>query len=279
MGIEPGEEALPADDWGKRFEEARAHFPQVVLDEASFRAHLDRLGHARPPYFADAYLAAACRSGDASAVRALDEHFISKVRDVARRVDRSETFATELAQQVRIRLLVREGDAAPRIGRYTGEVPLSAWIRVIALRLAFNAKRGAKGGRAESEMEDLAMAEEDPETEYLRAQYREVFKDSFRETLGGLSKDDRTILRLHYVDGVNIDGIGRIFQVHRATVARWLVRIRADVLAGAKRRLAARVGAEADEAESVVAALAGEIDITLSRALGSVTAGGLGEGR
>lgn len=166
---------------------------------------------------------------------------------------------------------MRAGEAPPRIARYTGEVPLSAWARVIALRLAFNAKRG-KRGSAEAAGEAPSAALDDPEVEYLRAQYREPFARAFEAALAGLPKDDRTVLRLHYVDGANIDGIGRIFQVHRATVARWLVRIRSDVLARAKTLLAEQVGAELDEAGSVMGALAAEVDVTLSRVLGAVSA-------
>jgi RNA polymerase sigma-70 factor (ECF subfamily) len=70
---------------------------------------------------------------------------------------------------------------------------------------------------------------------------------------------------------VNIDGIGRVYQVHRATVARWLVRIRGDVLVAAKKLLAESLGAELEEAESVIGVLAGEVDLTLSRALGRAT--------
>jgi RNA polymerase sigma-70 factor, ECF subfamily len=250
-------------------EQAHARWPLIKLEAPAFKEHLARLGRVVPAYPLDAYLAAACAAGNVAAVRVLEEELISRIPDVIRRVDRSAAFAADLSQQVRIRLLVRDGDTPPRIARYTGEVPLSAWIRVVALRLAYNAKRGTKPSRD-------ALAEEatsnDPELEYLRGQYRETFVRSFKEALGALPKDDRTVLRLHYVDGVNIDGIGRIFQVHRATVARWLVRIRADVLTRAKVLLAEHVGADVDEAESVVAALAGEVDFTLSRALGGVSA-------
>jgi RNA polymerase sigma-70 factor (ECF subfamily) len=274
---ESNAEASEAGDVERWTEEARARWPLIQLGAVAFQDHLARLGRGTPAFPVDAYLAAACAAGDAAAVRALEEEFIARVPDVARRVDAAPVFASDLSQQVRIRLLVREGDASPpRIARYTGEVPLSAWIRVIALRLAFNAKRGAKAasGQAPEEERPAEGAAPDPEVEYLRAQYRESFARSFKDALGGLSKDDRTILKLHYVDGVNIDGIGRIFQVHRATVARWLVRIRADVLARAKARLAEHVGAEPDEAESVVAALVGEVDFTLSRALGAVSVDG-----
>jgi RNA polymerase sigma-70 factor (ECF subfamily) len=250
-------------------EEARGRWPGVTLGEAEFRAYLQRLGLSAPHFPADTYLAAACATGNREAVRALEGECISRVPDVLRRVDGRADFAADICQQLRIRLLVTDDDAPPRIARYTGEVPLAAWTRVIALRLAFNAKRGAKavGGEPKEGEGDAAIA--DPELDYLRAQYREPFARAFQSALGGLSKDDRTILRLHYVDGVNIDGIGRIFQVHRATVARWLVRIRSDMLARAKVLLAEQVGAELDEAESLMGALAAEIDLTLSRVLRS----------
>jgi RNA polymerase sigma-70 factor (ECF subfamily) len=274
---ESNAEASGEGDLPRWIGQARERWPLIKLEPAAFKEHLERLGRPAPAFPVDTYLAAACAVGDGAAVRALEEEFISRVPDVVRRIDGSSVFAADLSQQVRIRLLVREGDAPPRIARYTGEVPLSAWIRVIAVRLAFNAKRGTKVNREERpEMEGAA---EDPEVEYLRGQYRDTFVRSFKDALGGLSKDDRTVLRLHYVDGVNIDGIGRIFQVHRATVARWLVRIRADVLARAKVRLAEHVGAEMDEAESVVAALAGEVDFTLSRALGGVSVDGRAGGK
>jgi RNA polymerase sigma-70 factor (ECF subfamily) len=250
-------------------EEARGRWPLIGLGAADFRRHLEKLERPAPAFPADTYLAAACAAGDAAALRALDDEFVARVPDAIRRVDPSPAFTADVCQGLRIRLLVRENDAPPRIARYTGDVPLSAWMRVIALRLALNAKRGPKrAGNDEGEVEDAAM--DDPEIEYLRGQYREPFALAFKGALASLSKDDRTVLCLHYVDGVNIDGIGRIFQVHRATIARRLVRIRSDVLARAKSLLAERVGAELDEAASVMGALAAEIDLTLSRALRAV---------
>ena len=261
------------EDVARWVEQARARWPLIKLEARDFGEHLAHLGRALPSYPLDAYLAAACAAGDVAAVRVLEEELIARVPDVIRRVDGSAAFTSELTQQLRIRLLVRDGDVPPRIARYTGEVPLSAWIRVVALRLAYNAKRGTKPLRDDP---PEGESSNDPELEYLRAQYRDTFVRSFKDSLAALPKDDRTVLRLHYVDGVNIDGIGRIFQVHRATVARWLVRIRADVLSRAKVLLAEHVGADVEEAESVVVALAGEVDFTLSRALGAVSADGRG---
>jgi RNA polymerase sigma-70 factor (ECF subfamily) len=253
---------------GRWIEEARGKWPHVALGEPDFRRYLTALGVSVLAFPNDAYLAAASAAGDVAALRALEEEYFSQVPGMLRRIDGSPEFAANVCQLLRIRLLVGEDGAPPRIARYTGEVPMGAWIRVIALRLALNAKRGAKTNREDaSDAEPMSLSTDDPEVEYLRAHYRDTFVRSFHGALASLPKDDRTILRLHYVDGVNIDGIGRIFQVHRATIARWLVRIRADVLERSKALLAEQVGAELDEAESVLGVLAGEVDLTLSRVL------------
>jgi RNA polymerase sigma-70 factor (ECF subfamily) len=251
--------------------EAHVKWPLVALGADDFRRHLERLERPAPVFPIDTYLAAACAAGDAAALRAFDEDLVARIPGVVRRVDASPAFAAEICQELRIRLFVGDADLPPRIARYTGEVPLSAWLRVIALRLAFNAKRGKKEGTSDAGEPSLGIAD-DAEIDYLRGQYREPFERALDAALAALPKDDRTILRLHYVDGVNIDGIGRIFQVHRATVARWLVRIRSDVLARAKASLAQQVGADLDEAASVMGALVGEIDVTLSRVLGAISA-------
>jgi RNA polymerase sigma-70 factor, ECF subfamily len=251
--------------------EARRRWPDVALDEEGFRRHVEKLGRPTTRFPADTFLAGACASGDPAALRALDQEIIARVPEGLRRIDASPAFLAEVCQKLRIRLLVREGEDPPRIARYTGEVPLAAWVRVVALRLALNAKRDEKGAPTHDDAAFATTASGDPEMEQLRGLYRDAFGRAFREALGSLPKDDRTVLRLHYLDGVNIEGIGRIFGVHRATVARWLVRIRREALTRAKEALARDLGAEVEEAASVIGALAGEVDVTLSKALGSVS--------
>jgi RNA polymerase sigma-70 factor (ECF subfamily) len=264
-------EPSAGEDLSRWLTEARLRWPLIGLDAASFERHLARVGRTAPVFPTDAYLAAACAERDPHALRAFEDEIMARVPDMLRRVDGSAAFAADIGQQVRIRLLMADGDAPARIARYTGEVPLGAWVRVIALRLAFNAKRAAGGRTSESDEHIDEAAALDPEAEMLRQQYRDAFVRAFEGALTSLPKDDRTILRLHYKDGVNIDGIGRVYQVHRATVARWLVRIRADVLTKAKELLAEDLGAEIDEAASVMGILAGEVEVTLSRVLGKRT--------
>jgi RNA polymerase sigma-70 factor (ECF subfamily) len=246
--------------------DARARWPRIALDADAFAKHLASLDRAAPTFAVDVYLAAACAADDLAALRVLDDEIIARVPSMVRRFDVAPAFGDEMAQAVRVRLLVKEADAGPRIARFNGDVPLAAWVRVVALRLALNAKRG--GGTASPPDDRVLGATDDPELGYLRARYKEPFTRAFGEALAALGDDDRTILRLHYVDGLNIDGIGRIYGVHRATVARWLARIRSEVLEAARVRLAMELGADADEAESVIGVLGGDLEMTLSRVLG-----------
>jgi RNA polymerase sigma-70 factor (ECF subfamily) len=262
--------AMDAEELEASIAEARRRWPTVRLDAPAFSAHCDRVASGRPRFAAETYLAAACAAGDPGALQALDDEIVARVPAMIRTIDPSATFASEVRQRLRVRLLVGEEGAPPRIGRYTGEVPLAAWIRVIAVRLAVNAKRGPSSGDDPEAADGVAsLMRDDPEVDFLRTQYREPFRRAFERALSALPRDDRTVLRLHYLDGVNIEGIGKVFGVHRATVARWIVRIRADVLRSARELLAESLGAELAEADSLIGALVEDLDVTLSRVLES----------
>jgi len=49
---------------------------------------------------------------------------------------------------------------------------------------------------------------------------------------------ERTLLRMPLVDRLNIDRLGVIYRVNRATVARWLVAIRRRLFEEVRRELA-----------------------------------------
>ena len=83
-----------------------------------------------------------------------------------------------------------------------------------------------------------------------------------------LTAREKTILRMHFLDSMNIDALGTVFQVHRATVARWLVSIRTHVLHDVRRRLSLDLGASSSEAQSLVRLLRSEVQVSIQRILG-----------
>jgi RNA polymerase sigma-70 factor (ECF subfamily) len=134
--------------------------------------------------------------------------------------------AEEIKQQMRCGLLVASPGQPPRITQYTGQGHLRHWVRVIALR---DARRAMRKERRQPLAEDdqllaLATPAENPELAHLKRLYREEFKAAFTHALESLSSRERNMLRYRYFENLNIDQIGVLFHVHRATIARWLSR-------------------------------------------------------
>jgi RNA polymerase sigma-70 factor (ECF subfamily) len=216
---------------------AHAAWPDVEMDDAVFIAHLARhLARQADPArslaatrAADLYLACACASGDAAALRAFERTHLSQVPLFVAHLGLSPVMVDELVQGLRTKLLVRGEDALPKIADYTAEI--------------------------------------DPELDFLKVRYRAEFRAAFYETLRNLGIDERNVLRFHYMDGLTIDEIGAAYGVHRATVARWLARAREDVLEKTRRALSERLKVDTQEAASVIALIQSRLEVSLARLL------------
>ena len=78
------------------------------------------------------------------------------------------------------------------------------------------------------------------------------------------------MLRLRLLDGLNIDQIGGIYGVHRATVARWIASAREQVLAGTRRELENMLDISDSEFDSLVKLVQSRIDLSISQFLQTV---------
>ena len=75
------------------------------------------------------------------------------------------------------------------------------------------------------------------------------------------------MLRSQTIDGLSIDQIGALYQVHRATAARWVQQAKSSLLDALREELAKRLGESHDACDSVVALVRSRIDLSLERAL------------
>ena len=147
--------------------------------------------------------------------------------------------------------------------------------RVCALRLALDLKMSpevAKRGDNQA-LDALVGGANIGETVLDAEQHREAFREALQEALAMLTAREKTILRLHFLDGMNIDALGKVFQVHRATVARWLVSIRTRVLDDVRKRLSLDLGASSSEAQSLVRLLRSEVQLSIRRILSDEPSG------
>jgi RNA polymerase sigma-70 factor, ECF subfamily len=237
---------------------AQGAWPGVVVAPDVFVRHLaarlpegsDRVTAIGALHGSDLYLACACAAGDVAALEALDKNFFARVPLYVARFDKAPAFTDEVVQRLRERVLVRSApDQPPRIASYTGQGPLAAWLRVASVRIALGLRRPP-----EDEIDDqrVARSQRDPEMALMKARYGRELNDAFRETLTALGSDERTALRLHYIDGLTIEEIAALYKMGRTTAARWLARCRAGILEETRRRVAERLDLDPHEVKSLM---------------------------
>src|SRR5206468_7111645 len=93
------------------------------------------------------------------------------------------------------------------IARYRGRAPLGAWLHVTVIRLAVDVAALPTSAATEVDLFEFVAPEQTPELETARKQYHDRFRAALEESFRSLGARDKTILRLHVVDGLNIDAI------------------------------------------------------------------------
>ena len=217
-------------------------------------------------HVADLYLACACAHGVPDALAVLEREHLARVREFAASVDASPAFVQELTQQLRARLLVAAPDRPARIATYAGRGSLGGWIRVAAVRLARDIARGDRDAARPVAVDAAAV---DPELGYLKRAYGEAVSRAVQDALAALDEQSRTLLKLHYIDGVSIEKVGVAFGgKSRATSARMLAAARMALMRGIRARLVDVIGVREDEADSLLAFVRSRLDVSLGRAFG-----------
>lgn len=225
---------------------ARAAWPTLAWDERDYVAWLTASaapGEVRLEAMdaGEVVLCWAAGNGDPEALRLFDEHYISQVAPALRRFGDSAAFVDEIAQRVRIKLLVaRVGGVAP-IATYAFGGSLAGLVRVAAVREALSVRRGDKPAAPVEALDELA-GEQDPELRALKTRYAAEFERAFVAAVSELSSRDRHLLRLSLSVRASIDDIARIYQTHRATAARWLNAARDALAANTRRHLQVTLG-------------------------------------
>lgn len=250
------------------FDLARCAWPGVGLAREAFEAVLSRAGAIPAERLGDLYLAAACAAGDAAACDVLEKSFVVPALEALARRERDPAKVDEVGQALRIRLLVGDDTRPPRIAEYAGRGALAGWVKVVTARLHADHHRGASSQRSRDveELEALAVG---VDIEAARREHRDVVERALRETLSALSRRDRTLLRMAYVEGIPQARIAAMHGVDKATVSRWLAALRGRVADEAMARAADAVGATHDEVRSLFALLASSLDVGMASLLAS----------
>jgi RNA polymerase sigma-70 factor (ECF subfamily) len=243
--------------------QARAAWPEVEVPDDAFASYL--LARASGAdlsmlHVRDLYLACGCSRGNAQALAIFDRDFAAPLASIVARGGSPEHVGAEVAQRLRERLLVRDGARPPRITEYAGKGSLAGWLRVAAVREASKVQRHERVHASLRPDEPPPAAT--PEEAAIRARYGEAFNAAFRDAFRMLPAAERVVLRLHFAEGLNLDGLAVALGFSRATAGRRLVDARARLRDETMRLLGDRLAAPPDEIASVLAALRSRLEIT-----------------
>lgn len=175
----------------------------------------------------DIWLCAALADGVDEAVRVFEERLGPEIDRTLLRFSLSEDQRTELAQSIRVHLLVPTAKSPPRIALYRGWGSLEGWTRTVSARLALNALRTGKATRPVECTPDLVGTS--PEFAALKASRRQLFLQALGDAFRTLDPRQRTLLRLRYLEGVQANALAGSYDVHESTMSRWLAGARAEL--------------------------------------------------
>jgi RNA polymerase sigma-70 factor (ECF subfamily) len=246
--------------------EAARLWPEILVDSEAFIAHARDLEVTESRLDAngrDLYLAFACLQGQRAALTVLEREYVLPLSPVIGRVNSAPDFVAEVRQLVLERLLM---GTQPRIARYAATGPLGAWLRVMMLRVALN---HTKASRRREEVLAEAVADVSVPAGSENHAYREVVILALVSSIAALQPRERSVLRLHYVEALNIDRIGALYGVHRATVARWLANARAKILEQVEERVRTDLQLTPSEVRSVLGNVRSQLGVSLARLLRS----------
>ena len=249
-----------------------AAWPGVRVDEAAFSSYLAARAKddGSSEHATDLYVACACALGDARAIGAVDERYLAGLTAHLIRRGFAADLADDVVQAMRERLFVRADEAAPKIVEYSGRGSLLSWLRVTAARAASNVRRDANNrARISEEATDVAVPPLDQEMAVIVNRYGPVLHDALRGAFDSLAPEERSVLRLHFEQGLSLEAVARILSLSRATVGRRMLSGRQRVLAAMLATLGDQLSASPDEIMSILGVLRSKLDVSLAPLLRS----------
>ena len=215
---------------------------------------------------ADLLLAVAALAGDKPAIETLEKTIRHAIRPVLLRRLRSDAVRIDEASQhtvVKV-LFGEEAGRQPRLGGYAARGPLTAWVRMVAVRVALDAvSKDAPEDVDSSLVEAALVSSEDPEMRVVLTRYAPIVTEAIRAAVNLLTDRERTLLCWSMVNRLSIDQIGSIYGCHRSTANRWIQAATQQLIKLAEQQFATRAGASTTDFYSLWRAMPAYMEETL----------------
>jgi RNA polymerase sigma-70 factor (ECF subfamily) len=189
----------------------------------------------------DLCLATACAKGDDAAWEDFFREYRSYLVSIARTMTQDAGAAEQLADSTFAELYGLRESGGARISKfsfYSGRGSLRGWLRAVVFQLSADHHRQSSRLVQTDEPEDmdrLAQAAEKPERrvapdlEFVRERYSDAVAQALRRAMSDLEPRERLLLAYYYYDEMTLRQIGQLFDVHEATISRWLTKVQKRV--------------------------------------------------
>ncbi len=114
------------------------------------------------------------------------------------------------------------------------------------------------------EAANLSAHRLDPLKDVLHLRYRALMKDSLKLAMQALDARERRLLRMHFLDAMSLEAIGKIYGKNRCTVVRWLEATRKKIIAESLRVIQGQTKLSKAEAESLIGLLGSQLSVGIS---------------
>jgi RNA polymerase sigma-70 factor (ECF subfamily) len=245
--------------------DGRSVWPDLEVDPEAFVRHIaERIPGDVPLrealetlHTGDLYLACGCLLQSPRAIAHFDSSFIARISSGA-------GSDGEIAQGLRVRMLVGVDGQLPKIASYAGRGPLSAWVRVSAARLAVDIHRNEHEPAVDPAW-PVRGVPLDPELLYVKDRYGEEFGKALESAFSKLTTRIRTILQLYFLEGVGAAQIAQSYGTSTRTVQRWIATAQGEIVDEVRAVMSKRYQLSNSQLDSLFGAVETEMVAALRR--------------
>jgi RNA polymerase sigma-70 factor (ECF subfamily) len=223
----------------------------------------------------DLCLGLACAKGDEKAWEDFYRDYRGYLINISRTMTQDAGAAEQLADSTFAELYGLRESEGQRISKFTfysGRGSLRGWLRAVVFQLSADSHRQTSRfvqTEEPDDMERLAHAAEStqntPTTEiaFIRERYKTAATDALRQAIGALDGRERLLLAYYYYDELTLKEIAQMFDVHEATVSRWITKVQKHTRKLVEKGLMRDHNFNRQEVSEAIALAAEEMDISV----------------
>jgi len=238
--------SVSAEEMGSAlYSSSRKYLPDVIEQASDNSASSATIRQTVEEYLEslnseDLCLAVACAKGDDAAWEDFFRDYRSYLVNIARTMTQDASAAEQLADSTFAELYGLRESAGSRISKfsfYSGRGSLRGWLRAVVFQLSADSHRQTSRFVQTEEPEDMdrlidtdesserAISNFNNELSFVRERYRSAVSDALRRAIEEMEPKERLLLAYYYYDEMTLREIGQLFNVHEATISRWLTKI------------------------------------------------------